>query len=211
MASAADVQEYGATFEGTAVAKQNDFPYTLNSGITNAAYRTSDNDGAYGWFAGADDESKIIARVAEGSTQALQLNTDAGTLTNKFQKTVADTLNTAIAADGTYFETEVKFVPSDTNDAGITGGQDATKFAIYAYANEDANPPVTNLVVYHAYVDLDSPTGINYTNDVTDITIDANVYAKLRVEMKQVDLDGEDTKVNAFALRLTMVMEQSEL
>ena len=198
-----DVQKYGATFETTAntpAGAFNDYDYEVGSNVTAYADATT----GVGWFSGEpeQDESKIVARTDAAGGQALQLNTDASTLTNKFSSTLAGELNTGIAAAGAYFETEVKFVPSDTNDAGITGGQDATKFAIYAYANEDANPPVTNLVVYHAYVDLDSPTGINYTNDVTDITIDANVYAKLRVEMKQVDLDGEDTKVNAFCVKI---------
>ena len=201
-----DVQEYGATFENTAVEKQNDFAYALGSGITNRAYRLpADSEPTYGWFSGdaESDESKIIERTDEAAGQALQLNTDASTLTNKFSSTVAGAVNTALANEGTaFFETEVKFVPSDTPDAGIEGGADATKFAIYAYANEEVDPPVTNLVVFHAYQYEDENHDMitDYTNEVfSSVNIDANVYTTLRIEMKKLEVD-EDAYQNVFSV-----------
>ena len=196
-----DVQAYGATFENavnTTVGELNDYAYQPNSGITNQNYR--DEQAAKGWFAGsADDESKIIERVVDNVTQqALQLNTDANTLTNKFASGVAGAVNTAIANQGTaFFETEVKFVASDTLDAGIAGGQDATKFAIYAYCND--TPPegetcTTNLVVFHAYEYEDEHGDIvtDYTNEVCkSVLIDTEVYTKLRVEMKRINVAEE--------------------
>ena len=204
---AADTQTYGVTFEplvGVATV-ENDHNYTNNMPITDATLHTGSGDTAYGWLAAAEDESKIIERVAEGSTQALQLNTDANTLTNKFASDVATGLNTAITGDGAFFETEVKFVASDTLDAGIQGGQDATKFAIYAYSND--TPPegensTTNLVVFHAY---DDPlnvgnNGISYTNEVIPgVIINTEVYTKLRIEMKQLEID-EDVFQNVFSV-----------
>ena len=201
------VPTYGVTFESalSTVAPLNDKAYALDSGITNATYRGVDavTSEPIGWLAADEDESKIIAGGPTGSSQALQLNTDANTLTNKFASDVATAVNNALANEGTaFFETEVKFVASDTLDAGITGGTDATKFAIYAYSDDQAETVTTNLVVFHAYVDLNSTTGISYTNDVTDIPIDVEKYAKLRIEMKQVDLDGEGNMVNAFSVKI---------
>ena len=182
-----DVQTYGVTFEPLAGAAtvENDHNYTNNMPIADATLHTGSGDAASGWLAAADDESKIVERIAEGSTQALQLNTDANTLTNKFASDVASGLNTAIAGNGAFFETEVKFVASDTLDAGITGAQDATKFAIYAYVNENVTPNTTNLVIFHrATIGEDTV----YTNNAIEgITIDTEVYTKLRVEMKKLD------------------------
>ena len=205
-----DDQKYGATFENTAVATQNDFAYTVGDGITNVKYRVvSGVDEPYGWLSGdpEQDESKIIARTDAAGGQALQLNTDASTLTNKFDETLAGQLNTGIADAGAFFETEVKFVPSDTLDAGITGGQDATKFAIYAYVNENVEPNTTNLVVFHAYQDYEDESladkgYIGYTNEVFDVDIDASVYTMLRVEMKKVTSSGSGTTYNVFSVKV---------
>ena len=199
-----DVPAYGATFESavSTVAPLNDFAYTEGDGITNAKYRvTQDVEKPYGWFPGSEeDESKII--TANGG-QALQLNTDASTLTNQFEATKAADLNAAIAAAGAYFETDVKFVASDTPDAGIEGGTDATKFAIYAYCDEEAETVTTNLVVYHAYQDYDDESlsennYIGYTNEVFATLIDTEVYTKLRIEMRQIDDNG--TQRNLFSV-----------
>ena len=182
------VPAYGEDFEAK----------TVDAAIsTYSALDAGDNNAPYGWLAPEGDESKIIAGGPSPSTKALQLNTDAGTLTNQFQKSVRDSLNAGIAAAGAYFETDVKFVPSDTLDAGIAGGTDATKFAIYAYANEDATPPTTNLVVYHKYYDAyDMP---QYTNEQFG-AVNCDAYTKLRVEMKQIRDGG--TLVNAFSVKV---------
>ena len=84
---AADTQTYGATFEASAsqtVGEMNDFAYGLGTNIT--AFVEQGATPTYGWFGAAEDESKIIA--ANGG-QALQLNTDANTLTNKFKSIVS--------------------------------------------------------------------------------------------------------------------------
>ncbi len=197
---ATDTQTYGVTFEpgGSLANVANDHNYTNNMPITDSTLR--DEVAGYGWFAAAEDESKIIERVAEGSAQALQLNTDANTLTNKFSSDVASGLNTAIAGDGAFFETEVKFVASDTLDAGISGGQDATKFAIYAYCNDqppEGTPITTNLVVFHAYYDGEGE--LAYTNEVFDTLIDCDVYTKLRIEMKKMK-NASLQDVNVFSV-----------
>ena len=201
-----DVPAYGATFESavSTIAPLNDYAYELNSGITNQNYR--DEQAAKGWFAGsADDESKIIERVVDNvAQQALQLNTDANTLTNKFASNVAGAVNTALANEGTaFFETEVKFVASDTLDAGIAGGQDATKFAIYAYCDEtDQENITTNLVVFHAIADENAEGGIGYTNEVfKSVNIDTEVYTKLRIEMKKMTI-GEGVEGNVFSVSI---------
>ena len=202
---AGDVQQYGATFEQTPVGTVvNDFAYTEGDGITNAKYRvTQDVTDPYGWFAGSDesDESKVVARTDAAGGQALQLNTDSATLTNKLAKAVADEINAnGIAKAGAYFEMETKFVASDTPDAGIAGGTDATKFAIYAYCDENATPCTTNLVVYHAYVNGNGD--IDYTNEVfTSVNIDTEVYTKLRIEMKKIDA-GSDGLMNVFSVKV---------
>lgn len=200
---AGDSQQYGATFEQTPVGTvENDFAYTEGDGITNAKYRvTQDVDKPYGWFSGSEeDESKIIA--ANGG-HALQLNTDASTLTNKLAEAIADEINTnGIAKAGAFFETDVKFVASDTPDAGIEGGTDATKFAIYAYCNEEAETVTTNLVVYHGVM---GDLGITYTNEVfEDVTIDTEAYTKLRIEMKKLTdpNDPLQTQYNVFSVKV---------
>ena len=210
-----DDPKYGATFESapSAVAPLNDFAYTEGDGITNAAYRLPANEPTYGWFAGSDDdESKIITRdLGENQTgQALQLNTDAATLTNLFNATTKTAVNDTLENEGTiFFETEVKFVASDTDSAGIKGGEDATKFAIYAYSNEDKvgenENATTNLVVFHAYRDFtDESLAENnyygYTNEIFATPINTEVYTKLRIEMKQTTIGG--TSRNLFSVKV---------
>ena len=191
----ADVQKYGATFEPTtsAVAPMNDYAYELGTNVTKYAV-TGGNPS--GWFGAAEDESKIIS--ANGG-QALQLNTDAGTLTNKLESSKAEEINAGIAAAGAYIETEAKFVASDTLDAGVVGGTDDTKFAIYAYADESKSPCTTNLVVYHAYYDGNGD--LAYTNEVFDMLVDCDVYTKIRVEMKQMKNPSRQT-VNVFSVKI---------
>ena len=184
-ATTSDVQLYGATFESTANGVTNDNAYVADTAI--GTYTKTEGGATYGWLAPEGDESKIIA-VNGG--QALQLNTDAGTLTNKLAPdSVATPLNSAIAGTGTskgaYIETEAKFVASDTLDAGVRGGTDDTKFAIYAYCDENANPCTTNLVVYHGV--MDNNGHISYTNEIFATLIDCEVYTKIRVEMKQLE------------------------
>ncbi len=185
---------YAEDFE--AVAVTNGMP------ITDAHFNAldlGDDNKPYGWLASEGDESKVIAGGPTGSTKALQLNTDAGTLTNQFQKSVRDSLNGGIdgtAGAGAYFETEVKFVPSDTLDAGIAAGTDATKFAIYAYADENA--ATTNLVIFHKYIDTNDDE--HYTNEQFG-AVNCDVYTKLRVEMKQME-DSGGTLVNVFCVKV---------
>ncbi len=137
---ASDVLKYGATFESAAGGKTNDFAYAVGDWIGNVfpppihpyysyhanvgTYRGESNGESYGWFAGCeDDESEIIARTDAAGGQALRLNTDLGTLTNKFQQAVANELTTAITnGGGAYIEVEAKFVPSDVCDVGVWDG-----------------------------------------------------------------------------------------
>ena len=193
-----DVQKYGATFENQANPPENDYDYVVDTPVT--TYATSSGNGeSSGWFGGEGDESKIIA--ANGG-QALQLNTDAGVLTNKLESSKASEINAGIAAAGAYIETEAKFVASDTLDAGVAGGTDDTKFAIYAYADESKSPCTTNLVVYHAI--MDGLTGaISFTNEIFNILINTEVYTKLRVEMKKyADPVIAGVSYNAFAVKI---------
>ena len=194
------VPVYGATFEAVAsqTAPLNDYAYEEGTNITKYA----DAQNGKGWFSGAEeDESKIVAGGVTGGSQALQLNTDAATLTNKFASGIASGLNAAIAGAGAFFETDVKFVASDTLDAGITGGTDATKFAIYAYVDEsDSENITTNLVVFHGV--MDSNGDITYTNEVFEsVEIDTDVYTKLRIEMRKlVDPENVLNSYNAFSV-----------
>ncbi len=127
-AMATDIQKYGVTFESAANGVSNDFAYVVGDYIANnyynpnSAYHSVVDGEPYGWFAFEEDESEIIARTDAAGGQALQLNTDAGTLTNKLQKGVADEITAAIATGGAYIELDAKFVASDMLDAGILGG-----------------------------------------------------------------------------------------
>ena len=249
--SAADVLKYGATFESAANGVSNDFAYAVGDYVAEADYHGVADGEPYGWFVwhcynGVDysdsaDESMIIARSDAAGGQALQLNTDAGMLTNKLQKSVADEITAAIVDGGcAYIETEIKFVASDTLDAGITGGyggyrsaKSAAKvrdiggydvvwpplffvpscstsplFVIYAFMDEEVEPPMTSLVVFHGVMDTNG--GITYTNEVfSSAPIDASYYnytashyTKLRIEMKQLeDPMHPGTKYNAFSAR----------
>ena len=192
-ATTSDVQKYGATFESAENGVTNDFAYVVDAAI--GTYTKTEGGATYGWLASEGDESKIIS--ANGG-QALQLNTDAGTLTNKLASGVATEVNAGIAATGAYIETEAKFVASDTLDAGVVGGTDDTKFAIYAYADDNKSPCTTNLVVYHAYYD---GATLKYTNEVFNTLIDCDVYTKLRIEMRQTETLGGDT-VNVFSVKV---------
>ena len=135
-ASAADVLKYGATFESAANGVSNDFAYVVGDYLFDADYHGIADGEAYGWLVQcdswysngeyhyySDDESMIIARSDAEGGQALQLNTDAGTLTNKLQKGVADEITAAIVNGGcAYIEADIKFVANDTLDVGILGG-----------------------------------------------------------------------------------------
>ena len=205
-----DVQTYGATFE-VSKAADNDFAYVAGEKIANYTNDTAigeDAIGTVGWFAGSEDDESVISNrtaAVEGlGSQYLLLNTDAETLTNKLSTADAAAVNAAMTvggvhadasynegdAIGTYeaavFESDVKFVASDTLDAGIPGGQDATKFAIYAYCNEDADPVTTNLVVFHRYLADKENWEFSFTNELFDVNIDVSEYTHLRIEMKQV-------------------------
>ena len=201
-ATTTDVQKYGATFESTgAPSVSNDYAYAVGDKLNAEAngqpkYQTVTGGATSGWLVGsADDESAISNRTDAAGGQMLWLNTDASTLTNKLESQVATDINAGIADKGAFFESEIKFVASDTLDPGIEGGTDDAKFAIYAYCKEDGMP--TNLVVYHAYYDPNDPDlelngGIGYTNEVfSSVDIDVTKYTKIRVEMKQVDVGGE--------------------
>ena len=200
----ADVQKYGATFESTVnttVGELNDYAYEEGTNVTKYAVTTGNPSG---WFGAAEDESKIIARTDTAGGQALQLNTDAATLTNKLESTIASDVNAGIAAAGAYIETEAKFVASDTLDAGVVGGTDDTKFAIYAYADENASPCTTNLVVYHAYEYTDQNEDVitAFTNEVfNSVTINTEVFTKVRVVMKKYD-NGDSQFINVFSVSI---------
>ena len=203
-----DVPQYGVTFEtsASATAPLNDRAYTVDTAIGTYNSTVGENpvvgDDAYGWFAGSEeDESKIIARTDAAGGQALQLNTDAATLTNKLAAADKTAVNNAIAANGAFIETEIKFVASDTADAGIKGGENATKFAIYAYCDEEAETVTTNLVVYHAVMDANGD--VTYTNEVFDTLINTEVYTKLRIEMKKLaDPENTEATYNVFSVKV---------
>ena len=245
-AMATDIQKYGVTFESAANGVSNDFAYVVGDYIANnyynpnSAYHGVADGEPYGWFAGSpDDESMIIARSDAAGGQALQLNTDASTLTNKLQKSVANEITAAIVDGGcAYIETEIKFIASDTLDAGIVGGYGGyhsvksasnTKlfsyyyrgtyylpccstsplFVIYAFMDEEVEPPTTSLVVFHGVMDANG--GITYTNEVfSSAPIDASCYdydytasryTKLRIEMRQLeDPLNPGAKYNAFSV-----------
>ncbi len=186
VASASSVQKYGATFEETIsqiVGSMNDHAYTNNMPISDPTLRDTAN--GVGWFVGGEDDASAISNRTDGASgQSLHLSTESFTLTNKLASATASAVNAGIAAHGAYFETEVKFVASDTLDAGIDGGQDATKFAIYAYCDGEEGS-TTNLVVFHAVMDADTGV-ISYVNEVFDTLIDTEVYTKLRINMKKL-------------------------
>ena len=141
-ASALDVQKYGVTFESVANGVSNDFAYAVGGNMVGGywywdeareGYYWHPNDYSYngvadgepyGWFAGSpDDESMIIARSDAAGGQALRLNTDMESLTNKLQKSVADEITAVLASGGgAYIELDAKFVASDVIDAWRLGG-----------------------------------------------------------------------------------------
>ena len=213
VASAADRQIYGATFESTGAEQgsvSNDYTYVDGHAISE--YGTLDNGvPVSGWFAGSTDDESVVTNlgnVAQGNV--LLLNTDSSTLTNLFSSTVAEDINDAIAADGAYFETEVKFVPSDDPKAGIDGGQDATKFAIFAYHDDSDEHNPTNLVVFHAYYDQND--ALKYTNEViSSVSINCEEYTSVRVEMKQMAHPQSGDMVNVFSVKVGGSVVESDL
>ena len=176
-AFATETPIYGATFEQSASQSVplNDQVYMPGS-ITNCH-----NNGA-GWFAGsADDQSVITANGGYGNSQALQLQTEGGTLRNEFSSTVKTDINDARENATLRFEAKVKFVASDTLECGVEPEQDA-KFALYAYA-PDGGP--TNLVIFHRYYDegLDRSVytnqvipNINITEELMPVVVDYKMY-----------------------------------
>lgn len=82
----------------------------------------------------------------------LKIRTEGDTLTAAIAQATTNTLAQAItngvqdASGEIYIDAKVKFEPSD--ELEVFTGNDDLKFAIYAYANEDAMPPSTNLIVY---------------------------------------------------------------
>ena len=150
----ADTQEqvYGATFESTANGVTNDFGYTVGNYLKDGDYN---NNGSYGWFAGDDDNSVIVADEGYDGSAALKLDTEGNTLSNVLsQAGVAATLNNTIAdGNSVVFESQIKFVTTDSTGAtGIDLNSDAdAKFAIYAIKTDEDTD--AHLVVYHTYQD----------------------------------------------------------
>ncbi len=214
-ASAGDVQKYGVTFEATANGVSNDFAYAIGDYIDNSQYGEGNTyrgmaDGEpLGWFSGyaEDDESRIIERTDAIGGQALQLNTDASTLTNRLEKSVADAITAAILSNGVaYVEGEVLFVPSDTLDTGIEGGHGvadsvrSTRFASAGFVESwsywlPPNPTcmrfsssTSHLLALYAYFDEDagSPTNLVVFHGVMDanggITYTNEVFSSVTID-----------------------------
>lgn len=175
-ALATETQIYGATFEQVKNEPINDQTY-MPGPIAGC-----NNNGA-GWFAeSADDQSVITANGGYGNSQALQLQTEGGTLTNEFSSTVKTEINDARENATLRFEAKVKFVASDTLECGVEPEQDA-KFALYAYTPEDGSK--TNLVIFHRYYDegLDRSVytnqvipNINITEELMPVVVDYKMY-----------------------------------
>lgn len=151
----------GSAFAVTQVLDEDFQSFSENYAITNET----------NWSADGADESKI---ALDGSNKYLDLKTEGSTLTRSLGTPFA-----ATAADPVFFEADIKFVPSDTADCGLVGGQDDTKFALYAYAPDGGD---TNLVVFHAYMD----GGVQYTNEVIDVNgalDDPEAFTKVSVKV----------------------------
>lgn len=148
---------------------------------SNGADITTCSNSSGSWQAGEEDESTV---VVSGEEAYLNLNTQGSTLTNLLASTAAASVNDALAGGGSiFFESSVKFVPSDSLMSQDIGRSDA-KFAIYAIADE-ANGGTTNLVVFHRYFDENFEE--QFINEVfDDVTIDGDAYTTVRVEYKNV-------------------------
>lgn len=157
-------------FATDSVIHSDGFDYSDGADITTC----SNSSGS--WQAGEEDESTV---VVSGGEAYLNLNTQGSTLTNLLASGAANDVNAALAGgDSIFFESSVKFVPSDSLMSQDIGGSDA-KFAIYAIAEDDSSP--MKLVVYHKYLgDV-----VAYTNEVFDaVTLSRNDYTTVRVEYK---------------------------
>ena len=171
--TANDRQIYGVTFENAVndtEGSMNDFAYTLGPIVGQGA-----------WTSGWDDLSEVVH--GHGG-RCLQLQTEGETLTNKLNVATASTLQMAAAKGGAYLETDVKFVPSDTIESGLVGGDGGSMFGLFAYAADGGNS--INLVVFHAYFDADMGA-VAYTNEVFDISISEESFTRVRIEMKRMN------------------------
>ena len=148
------------------------------------------------WAGGEDDASTVVPSnytytassrpLPNPHTKVLKLNTEGGVLTN--------TLATAqsFAAANLYVDAMVKFVPSE--ELADLGTDQDIKVAVYAYVKEiQADPLITstNLAIYHGLFDLEAlvePFAV--TNTVTDITVDADAWHRLTIELAQGDGDN---------------------
>lgn len=180
-------------FATDSVIHSDGFDYSDGADITTC----SNSSGS--WQAGEEDESTV---VVSGGEAYLNLNTQGSTLTNLLASTAAASVNAALAdGDSIFFESSVKFVPSDSLMSQDIG--DDAKFAIYAYADE-ANGGTTNLVVFHRYYDEEFQS--QFINEVFDgVTIDGDAYTTVRVEYKNV---ADNPPVFTVSINGTLVESQ---
>lgn len=203
-------QLYGATFENAVNSikgSMNDFAYAIDMPVAGSSYNGIEAGEPYGWFTGSvDDLSSVVACSDVAGDQCLKLQTEGGTLTNKLRAATANALRAAAKVDGAYFEADVKFVASDTVECGFNGGQGAPMFGLYAYAPDGGD--TTNLVVFHACYDAGGG-GVSYTNEVLGISIDTESFTRIRVEMKQINIDGASCNIFAVAVNGTSITSSS--
>lgn len=168
--------------------------YASGDNVTNMEYTASQNNYTntiggknYGlsghWYSSEDFAEGEFSTINDGGT--LTLNTGGAVVTNAFieESLLNDILDGSITdVEGTtangdvFIKTTVNFVPSDSlEDFSAEQGDPESdlKFAIYAYADEDVDPPTTNLVVYHAYYEFDDGVGDVVHRYVTDVLTNA--------------------------------------
>ena len=159
---------------------------------SNGADITTCSNSSGSWQAGEEDESTV---VVSGGEAYLDLKTGGSTLTNLLASGAAASVNEALAGGGSiFFESSVKFVPSDSLMSQDIGDSDA-KFAIYAIAEDDSSP--MHPVVFHRYYDGEGNPA--FTNEVFDaVSLPRDNYAAVRVEYK----DYENLNIPVFSVAI---------
>lgn len=165
-----------------------------------ATYTTTISGQSYkltGSWSSGEDFSDEVSTVVGGE---FKLNTDGAVVTNTLLD--AATLNGVLAGDITeydedavngdvFIKTTATFVPTDSlEDFSAEGDESDLKFAIYAYADEDASPATTNLVIYHKYWDADS-TGHYVTDVFSNLLMSIDFSQPVGLEITVRDPYGE--------------------
>ena len=196
----ADFNPLKLGWEDFSLYAEDDNVTNMEAAASAANYTTTISGQSYkltGSWSSGEDFSDEVSKVVGGE---FKLNTDGAVVTNTLLD--AATLNGVLAGDITeydedavngdvFIKTTATFVPTDSlEDFSAEGDESDLKFAIYAYADEDASPATTNLVIYHKYWDADS-TGHYVTDVFSNLLMSIDFSQPVGLEITVRDPYGE--------------------